>query len=569
MSKHILTLLDATGIQEYIFGSSQLAQNIGASELVERVTTQWLVESLGVLGLSTNLQWSEDKGVDYTGATVPQVDVEVVYAGGGNAVLLFAPEKDAQAFLRYHTRRILKEARGLQILTVSQVFDWDEKSGTGDVIVDVLDKLRKEIFKHKMSRPASTPMPGLAITTACAYTGLPAVGDNTDPLLVGGEIADRMKRLKEEQPISKEVADKLRAEPPAKERLHNLLKQVRRSGYEFVYDFDQFGEKNESSYIAVAHTDGNGMGKRFEALAKECNSIVQNRQYIDALRGLSVSIRDQAQNALAETVNYLIEELASGEISIRLKQIRIKDENGKWVEHDLLPFRPIVFGGDDVTFVCDGRLGLLLAAKYLQSFTNGNLADGQSVYARAGVAVVKTHFPFSRAYALAEDLARTAKDAISVLKQKDEPSATVLDWHFSTTGVIRSLETIRSEDYSAQSGVSMLMRPIRVDTGNGEWRSWGNFQNLIKEFRTKAWAEKRNKIKDLQSALRGGSQQVTVFMKNHRIKELPEIPVNPKMKLNGWQLENGKDQACGYFDALEALDFVAIKANEKAKKVTS
>jgi hypothetical protein len=25
-----------------------------------------------------------------------------------------------------------------------------------------------------------------------------------------------------------------------------------------------------------------------------------------------------------------------------------------------LPFRPLVYGGDDVTFVCDGRLGLVL-----------------------------------------------------------------------------------------------------------------------------------------------------------------------------------------------------------------
>ena len=562
MSNYTLTLLDATGIQEYIFGSNQLAQNIGASELVERVTTQWLVENLEVLGLSTNLRWNDDTGLEYSGVPAPQVDVEVIYAGGGNAVLLFAPGKDAQAFLRYHTRRVLKEARGMQTLAVSQGFEWDENAGTGESIVAVLDELRKKIFKRKMSSPASTPLPGLAITTACAYTGLPAAGDNLDVDLVGPIISDRFQKLigkdpnsNLRQPISREVADKLRAEPPAKERLHGLLKQVREKGFEFVYDFDQFGEKGESSYIAIVHTDGNGMGKRFEALAEQFKTVGQNRQYIEALRALSDSIRKRAQKALSETVDYLLDGLEKEEITI----LPIKRDGTP-----LLPFRPIVFGGDDVTFVCDGRLGLLLAAKYLQVFTDGNLADSQPVYARAGVAVVKTHFPFSRAYNLSEDLADSAKQAIAVLKQKGEASATVLDWHFSTTGVIRSLGTIREQDYKTYSEASVLMRPIRVNSGKGEWRSWDSFQNLIQEFLLPKWADKRNKVKDLQSALLHGSQQVTVFMKNHRESELPEILANPKMKLNGWQVEDGKDIACGYFDALEALDFVAVKAKQEA-----
>jgi hypothetical protein len=39
--------------------------------------------------------------------------------------------------------------------------------------------------------------------------------------------------------------------------------------------------------------------------------------------------------------------------------VKLTLENDKY----LLPFRPIVFGGDDVTFICDGRLGLSLATQ--------------------------------------------------------------------------------------------------------------------------------------------------------------------------------------------------------------
>lgn len=54
MSEHTLMLIEATGIQEYIFGSNQLAQNIGASELVTRATTDWVIAELNQLGLKHN-----------------------------------------------------------------------------------------------------------------------------------------------------------------------------------------------------------------------------------------------------------------------------------------------------------------------------------------------------------------------------------------------------------------------------------------------------------------------------------------------------------------------------------
>ncbi|MEI2698797.1 MAG: hypothetical protein V9E94_10780 [Microthrixaceae bacterium] len=46
MAQVTQVLFEVTGIQEYVFGSNQLAQNIGASELVYRATTEWLVQAL-------------------------------------------------------------------------------------------------------------------------------------------------------------------------------------------------------------------------------------------------------------------------------------------------------------------------------------------------------------------------------------------------------------------------------------------------------------------------------------------------------------------------------------------
>ena len=110
------------------------------------------------------------------------------------------------------------------------------------------------------------------------------------------------------------------------------------------------------------------------------------------------------------------------------------------------------------------------------------------------------------------------------------------------------------------------MRPLRVDTDGQEapnrsylWRSWQNFQTIIEEFiRNEEWAGHRNKIIDLQDYLRRGEKAVKQFLLEYEQPDLPEIPKQENMKKNGWI---GKE--CGYYDALEALDFyVPLKKGE-------
>lgn len=46
MNQSVLTVIDTTSIQNYIFGSNELRENVGASELVEQVTKDWVFETL-------------------------------------------------------------------------------------------------------------------------------------------------------------------------------------------------------------------------------------------------------------------------------------------------------------------------------------------------------------------------------------------------------------------------------------------------------------------------------------------------------------------------------------------
>lgn len=573
MPEYTLVLLDVGAIQEYIFGSNHLAQNIGASEIVARVTSEWVVTTLRHdLTVATNVTWDETQGVIYSEKSLKDgLDAELVYEGGGTAMLLCADKDVATRFIRAITLTALKRARGLELVAIQDTFEWTTAS-----LAQHHQRLRGQLAMRKLNHRLSTPLVGLGVTARCVFTGLPTIGWDNDEKLVGREAAGKAAAIGEDaKRISAVVADKLRAEDRGKERLHKLLPQVRQRGFEFIYDFDEFGERGEMSYIAVIHADGNKMGQRFEGINDafdhpdaDGSYANTNRDYVNAVRALSQAIKRKARQALNATVDYLLASLGPDFTFGGVVSTPIRERKTERVL--LLPFRPIVFGGDDATFVSDGRLGLALAAYYLRALEHGPLLPsseqnggppaeatpswGGPLYARAGVAIVKTHFPFARAYDLADTLADRAKEEIDQLETDGEETATVMDWHFSTTGVIRDLADIRAQDYKVTKSQPVLMRPLRLTAPQGrrEWRTWDTFTDLVAAFQADPWSERRNKLKALRQALLQREDGVRQFLANYRMTQLPPITGQPDMQRTGWQ-----SGFCGYLDALEALDFFA------------
>lgn len=581
MMERTLTLLEITGIQPYIFGSNQLAQNIGASELVARATTRKVVDTLQELQWSSNIYWKDDDtifgpGVQYnTNSLGDNLRVEVVYAGGGNAMLLFREMQDARNFIRKLTRYLVENAPGLRLVAAHSTYNH-----ATNILSDVHHALRGTLAHRKHDHAVSAPLLGLGVTATCVYTGLPAIGFDDDERIVGRDAVEKIQQYSgayQHRHIAAEVAAKLKAERAGKRRLDSVLPQVKGDfGYDFIYDFDEIGDHDESSYIAVVHADGNRMGERFDEIRHANTSANKNDDYIKALRDFSLKIRRRAKRALSETVDYLFASLDSGDGNGRFGGVVRTPRNRSG--DPVLPFRPIVFGGDDITFVCDGRLGLDLAAYYLKAFCREDDPDerlvGGPVSARAGVAVVKTHYPFSRAYDLAEELARQAKSAISTFNPQKKQSM-VIDWHFATTGMLFPIAEIRKKEYQDNKDRSLLMRPVTLDTNATTWRTWKTFRSLVDTFQHggqndddhddngNKWQGMRNKVLALREALREGETAVELFLAMHsQVDELPTIEGKPDMALRGWQAGE-----CGYFDAIEAIDFfVSLELVEAATK---
>ena len=519
MTDWVMTVVDSVSIQPYIFGSNNLKHIVGASQLVYEATHDWVHGCLVDVG-KTNV----DRRGEFNDQRIEEpthgLTSELVYAGGGNAVAIFKAIEDAQQFTRRLTEKALMDAPGLQIVVVHQPFAW------GDNLAAVRRAAFQTLDRKKRDRRVSSPLLGLGVTADCQFTGLSAVTVQTegDAQTEDATQAGRTDSWR----ISAEIRGKRSAFSDAHARLGKSLP----SGYDFAADFDDFGDKGESSYIAIIHTDGNGMGKRIETLEAGIRTT-DFRAYIQAMRQFSASIQTAAETAMDETIKLLI------------GNIDAEDKIGGIVTvHDKkkLPFRPIVFGGDDTTFVCDGRLALTLAEAYLRRLTTPTLSDNRPLTARAGVAVVNSHYPFARAYGLAEELAGSVKQRI----KKAERDMTAMDWHFAVSGLVLDLDAIRRREYTVAAG-NLVMRPVALD-GDSDWRTWDVFTHMMDGFRGTDWVGRRNKLKALREALRGGTERVKEF--TQATVALPEIDGRPEARNDGWI-----GRCCVYYDAVEALDF--------------
>jgi len=537
MTQSTALLIEASGIQEYIFSSNQLSQNIGASELVTQATTDWLFDKRGgLLPQPHNVRRAQQGAASrwHIGdqSLANGLAAEVIYAGGGNALILFAAEEEAKKTVYNLTRKALRYAPGLRLEAAWRSFAQGELAATVNI-------LRDQISQQKRSPQRSSPLLGLGVTAACDFTNAPAVGVDDEGRYVSAEVQAKQRAGA--------------ADGPGNDRLLEYLHNIRQANFEFVYDFNQLGEREETSYMAVVHTDGNRMGERIQSYVDQFAS--DDAAYVKAQREFSQKVQSSAHAALNSTVGLMLAPnnlkwddqkrryLLGGQVPIlRFDGI------------DRLPFRPIVFGGDDVTFVCEGRLGLPLAVHYLSRLAEENLPDGDPLYARAGVAIVRTHYPFARAYELADALCDSAKRLIQEIDRQTRRVA-ALDWHFAVTGLVRPLSELRRREYTVADG-SLLMRPIRLTPVDpNDWRSWSAFSNIVDKFAySRDWAGRRNKVKALWEALRAGPDATKLFLRNlpdsPRLPETPELASAGDATTTGWQ-----GHRCVYFDAIEALDF--------------
>lgn len=302
--KEVLVMYDVRGIQGYIFKSNVAKEIIGASRLVEKIVIEGLQAYIKTLDAAERTNYMKNWESDDPDAFLkePNVKVQVMFVGGGNAYVLFRNGKICQSVNRFLSKYVLEKTYSLN-LAIAVI----EKT---DSYKNDYQRINDEMRRIKSHMPVIQPMGALPFMAADSITGYPLTYQEN-----GKYFCTEAKLKREAFPKNED---------------------------EKVFD-KMVTEKGDNSTLAVCHIDGNSMGKRIQNIMREITSYPDA---IRAMRGLSIEIAEVFSSTFADMEAYM------QALSSKVK----KNAKNKL-------YRKIILAGDDITFVCNAKLALP-AVKY-------------------------------------------------------------------------------------------------------------------------------------------------------------------------------------------------------------
>ncbi|ADP71119.1 hypothetical protein Rvan_1880 [Rhodomicrobium vannielii ATCC 17100] len=442
-----VVLIETASNQHTIFQTNRLRENIGASELIYRVGTVFVDEAVKKLEPGS---------------------ADIVVRASGKAIVLVRGRTNAEAIIRDVTLRTLLECPGVVARGAHA-----EIKGPSAKDLDNAIREAHRLVNEVASRlpPPQARFQRLPFVENCASSSYPAAALNWKASRDGNAPAHS-------EVIFARRDGKVRAE--AHERIGKITKAP------LAQSLDAFEEASEDGtigdWIAIVHADGNGLGQVFLNFVDRIEKDASADDYVKALKGFSSAVDDWSRAAAGKAI-----EETWGDIK---KKIEDREKTGKGRKY-FLPVAPVVLGGDDLTVICEGERAVRFAAAYIRAFEDvsrealagdlGKLVPNigmDFVAVAAGIAIVKPHFPFHRAYELAEELTGSAKAAKKHFK---EIPCSALDFQvvFDSSG--GKLEPIRDRlilEDADKTKTSLTMRPYvvtpqeRLEAATDEAKEW-------------------------------------------------------------------------------------------------
>jgi hypothetical protein len=369
----VLLGLDVHGIQSYLFATSKLREIIGASRIVDDFTGAEPSDQPSIVLKRMGLTPCN------SGSPVGDSWYIVVRLGGGVVRLLLPNATFAQEFVGQLSVWAIEHATSLEYDAASVPFDLETGS-----LADAQEKLVEAIYQQRAHANRGGGFNGFPFSAPCSLTGDPAGGytRKSNERLCDASLDKRAyQELTDRQDmwaVILEGAAILQA-PHLKDKRHP-----------FLFDTEDFGtEDSKGSYMAVLAIDLNGLGEA----GRQKTGAARGALAAHAFRSFSKDVTDATRAAFRAA----LDAMASNDLySYHIVEDSVRN-CGR------LPIRPLVFGGDDLTFVLDARLAVAFASVMMRHFESLNFKGA------AGIAFVKSKSPFNRAIDLAESLVASGK----------------------------------------------------------------------------------------------------------------------------------------------------------------
>ena len=537
-------LLDTRSIQKYVFSCNRLKTNIGASYLVDSIFSDLMVNKILP---SFNLKmpdklWNEVENIQMM--KDDSIECEVAYIGGGNMIILVRKQNTdvielCKKIVGKWSKEILIKAPGLKTGAAIGTLDIDEEH-----FQKSLGILYRQLKDNQNTILPQVDVPYVGFTLECDYSGKTAE-------YLKGRVKDSIIKEFNNRMVSAEIVAKSSAYNVAAEKLKEDYGDILEDKFDFITKFDNLGYKDSESYVCIIHIDGNNMGVKFAS----CTNMQERKK-------LSLRTAKIIKKGFYNLLKSVIKDIKS---NVYNKSLNLNKMKNKY-----LPIRPIIIGGDDVTFVCPGRLGIEYARRFIQFiceeelldevqyinaqkyaekiFGNKNVKINKNMSCCGGIAIVPAKYPFYRGYELAEQLCSSAKKKS---RQNDE---SFIDFAVLHGDMSPTLEQLCVQQYEAPEGY-LHYGPYCITREQEDKSNIKDLFSLIEKIKKVP----NNKIKDLRNVLNEDNHSIVRFLEN--CPEVETILKNELQKENVvakdfWQyMSNENMLKTRYVDAIELIDF--------------
>ena len=352
---------------------------------------------------------------------------ECIVSAAGNIKFLFSDRKYCEKAVLNFPKKVIEAAPGI---TISQaVVSYDEKVTT---FQQAVDKLENKLHTQR-NKPIPSQTLGLMAIERSRTTGLPA------SKIVDKEILDRGTYLKKEK-YDTAIFGEEASNDEKKGLCHKAFgEKIPKS--QFPHNIGDITGNND--WIAIIHADGNGLGQIIQKIGKNKDELKEFS------RNLDTATKKAARQAF-EVINTFY---------------GIMDEREKRI-----PIRPVVLGGDDFTMICRADFAVRYTKAFLEAFEKQTESMKYPLTSCAGIAFIKSSFPFYYGYQLAEALCEAAKnDAKSEEMCKDGQPKSCLMFHKVQDSFVTNYNDIIDRELTPNENTSWGFGPYYLDEQENRW----------------------------------------------------------------------------------------------------
>ena len=406
MTQPILAQYTVRSKQEYIFRSNRMQEIVGASAMISQ-SFDLLFSCAEQLGVKTErgggaFRMEETLRKFGEGA----LDMVELFAGGGNDTVLFRDREVCRRVNEAFTYAVLKECPGMIPMYTGVPVQPDERGN----------------YNYRED---------YAALMRAAETGKKRMVPGRGRYAVPFARTDRMNFQPQSIRVNIGGSEMWLSDEAYAKRAFN-----RRGDARFLDGL--VTRRGAESLLAIVHADGNNMGVKIQ---RKLGDATDYDACVTAMRRFTAHISDAFTRAGRDALERRSAELAAAEREKACPRLQPSAFSVRWIVAD----------GDDATFICNAALAKELTEAYLRGVSDYRAEDDpEETYSScAGICVFRSHYPFARAYALAEQACDNAKAPVHKVAaaRGGGPGAHVeqawLDFHYIHGGVGGDLDELR------------------------------------------------------------------------------------------------------------------------------